>query len=80
MYFAITLFALFGTTQALWCCCQNPVPFCDAAGYSQQACNNVGLSWQSSYFSSGCDAGGGQQNQNNFKNACAKYGLHAKCY
>lgn len=81
MYFAITLFAFIGTTQALWCCCQNPVPFCDRAGYSQQSCSNIGLSWQESTFSSGCDIGNPSgPNYNNFYNACAQYNLHAKCY
>jgi hypothetical protein len=62
-----------------WCCCMNPVPLCGNG--SKQACSSIGLSWQESTFSSGCDIGDSSgPNYNKFYNACAQYNLHAKCY
>ncbi|KAJ2958136.1 hypothetical protein NQZ79_g6263 [Umbelopsis isabellina] len=85
MKFTFAILALVGAAQARWCCCQNPFPFCDAAGFSQQSCSSAGLAWQSTYFSSGCDVGNtdtraGQINEQNFRNGCARNGLHSKCY
>lgn len=79
MKVVISLFTLIGAAQALWCCCMNPVPLCGNG--SKQACSSIGLSWQESTFSSGCDIGDSSgPNYNKFYNACAKYNLHAKCY